>query len=346
MHTPERVIRSQPTGLSPLDGHTFEDIAASPYPATVLDEVTHLHCWFYPGETCSRDQGYRHKVHRINGVYCFMINDREDQGKFGNHDGGMVHGHARQPAAEGAVRRTRARSWWCSTTGRRWPASRSTPPSGQPVPNNNPNQYHATIRWARQPPVDPDLEPRGTCSTGRSRTRRRSSSTTARATTCRSRPTSGSSTRARTRTTTGTTTRTPASTGNEQSFYDLVPVITGPQGDYHARGATPGRRTARRCRAAGKHGDLNTPGTLLYEAWARAAGRARRAAARARHRLLRHHDLRDRVARGGRSSTTRTPTATARGCIPTPRGTASTPGRCGCRTTCAAPGCTRRRRTG
>ena len=40
MHTPERVIRSTSTGFSPLTGHTFADIAASPYPATVIDEVT------------------------------------------------------------------------------------------------------------------------------------------------------------------------------------------------------------------------------------------------------------------------------------------------------------------
>jgi hypothetical protein len=90
MHVPERVIRSQSTGLAPLDGHTFEDIAASPYAATYLDEVTHLHWWFHPGESCTPDQGYRHKVHKINGVHCFMINDREDQAKFGNHDGGAV----------------------------------------------------------------------------------------------------------------------------------------------------------------------------------------------------------------------------------------------------------------
>jgi hypothetical protein len=95
MHTPERVIRSNSTGLSPLDGHTFEDIVASPYTATYLDEITHMHWWFYPGDPWSGANGsfdapHQHKIHLINGVYCFMINDREDQSKFGPHDGGMA----------------------------------------------------------------------------------------------------------------------------------------------------------------------------------------------------------------------------------------------------------------
>ena len=40
MHTPERVIRSQSTGLSPLDGHTFEDIVDSPYLASLNPDPT------------------------------------------------------------------------------------------------------------------------------------------------------------------------------------------------------------------------------------------------------------------------------------------------------------------
>ena len=84
MHTPERVIRSNSTGRDPLDGHTFEDIENSDYAATVIDEVTHLHWWFYPGDAWSGYNGgydapHQHKIHLINGVYCFAINDREDQ---------------------------------------------------------------------------------------------------------------------------------------------------------------------------------------------------------------------------------------------------------------------------
>ncbi len=55
--------------------------------------------------------------------------------------------------------------------------------------------------------------------------------------------------------------------GNEQSFYDLVPVILGPQGDYRARGATPAN-DGPPLPGGKKHGDLNTPGTLLHDAWA------------------------------------------------------------------------------
>ncbi|GEM_PF-674722 len=103
MHVPERVIRSTTTGMTPLDGRTFDDIAASAYPATYLDEVNHLHFWFYPSETpwagfkpgesgidtTIGEQAYQHKVHKINGVYCFMINDREDNSKFWNQDDGL-----------------------------------------------------------------------------------------------------------------------------------------------------------------------------------------------------------------------------------------------------------------
>jgi len=103
MHVPERVIRSTTTGMLPLDGRTFEDISSSDYTATYLDEVNHLHFWFYPSETpwagfktgesgidfSIGEESYQHKVHKINGVYCFMINDREDNSKFWTQDDGL-----------------------------------------------------------------------------------------------------------------------------------------------------------------------------------------------------------------------------------------------------------------
>src|SRR5437870_4901604 len=55
-------------------------------------------------------------------------------------------------------------------------------------------------------------------------------------------------------------------TGNEQSYYDLVPVISGPQGDYHTRGATPAD-DGPPLPSGKKLGDLDTPGTLLRDAW-------------------------------------------------------------------------------
>ncbi len=103
MHVPERVIRSTTTGCAPLDGRTFEEIADSEYSAIYLDEVDHLHSWFYPEETpwagfkagesgidySIGEQPYQHKIHKINGVYCFMINDREDNSKFWVQDDGL-----------------------------------------------------------------------------------------------------------------------------------------------------------------------------------------------------------------------------------------------------------------
>lgn len=264
MHVPERVIRSQSTNLSPLDGHTFEDIAASPYTATYLDELTHLHRWFHPDETCAPDAGYRHKLHRINGVYCFMINDREDQGKFGNHDGGMVMDSRfsllQKAQYGGSSEVVVVFDDWEALAGKSFDAS-----SGNPIPNNNPNQYHNTIRWAANHPWIRIANLKDVLAAALA---------------------------------------SPASMvidhgvrhdlgmesyewlkhasedsyhywyynndagfgGNEQSFYDLVPVITGPQGDYRARNATPAN-DGPPLPGGMKHGDLNSPGTLMHATW-------------------------------------------------------------------------------
>ncbi|GAB4319507.1 MAG: hypothetical protein Kow0059_13540 [Candidatus Sumerlaeia bacterium] len=69
---PERVTR----------GSTFADLAAAGYGWTVLDQTQHLRAWF--GEN---GQGF--KIHRINGVNCFLINDTPDRFKFANTDGGL-----------------------------------------------------------------------------------------------------------------------------------------------------------------------------------------------------------------------------------------------------------------
>ena len=184
MHTPERVIRSQDTGLAPLDGRTFEDIAASPYAATYLDEVTHLHWWFYPGESCTPDQGYRHKVHRINGVYCFVINDREDQAKFGNQDGGVPL-DTRYSLLQKALYGNSSEivvvfDDWEALAGKSF-----DPVAGRERAEQQPEPVPQHHPLARQPPVGAHLEPEGPARAGRWPTRRRSWSTTARATTCR-----------------------------------------------------------------------------------------------------------------------------------------------------------------
>lgn len=69
---PERVVR----------GSTFADLSGAGYGWTILDQTQHLREWF--GEN-----GQGHKIHRINGVNCFMINDLPDRFKFANTDGGL-----------------------------------------------------------------------------------------------------------------------------------------------------------------------------------------------------------------------------------------------------------------
>ena len=169
MHVPERVIRSD-TGHpavrpdAPLDGKTFEEIENSGFAATYLDEVTHLHHWFYPNEQWNPgwddyawgrwaggqgndDEPYQHKVHKINGVLCFMINDREDQAKFGNWDGGMsmdtrytLLAKAMSPDSQQI---TVVFDDWEAFAGNSFASS---------TPNNNADQWHTTLRWAANHP--------------------------------------------------------------------------------------------------------------------------------------------------------------------------------------------------
>ncbi|MFH0980394.1 MAG: hypothetical protein V2A79_02515 [Planctomycetota bacterium] len=288
MHVPERVIRSQPTGFSPLDGLTFEDLDASDYVATYLDEVTHLHWWFYPGDPWSGyngtyDRPEHHKMHQINNVYCFAINDREDQAKFGPHDGGM-HRDVRFTLVDKAQQADQAQLTlvfddWEALAGKSF-----DPASGHSVENNNQMQYQQTIRWAANHPwievvtlkevldratnpANPQYDPAWVLDHG---------------------------------TQTDLSLQTyewlkhasensyhywyynqdAGYPGNEQNFYNLVPVIQGPQGDYHRRfpGSEPWDDASANAKdqTAGavflpsgkRHGDLNTPDTLLHDAWA------------------------------------------------------------------------------
>ncbi len=265
MHVPERVIRSTNTGFSPLNGHTFESITASPYVATVLDEITHLHAWFYPGEDCNGDYGYRHKVHKVNGVYCFVINDREDQGKFGNWDGGMVL-DSRSSLLQKALYGNSSEivvvfDDWEALAGKSF-----DPVGGGIIPNNNPNQYHATIRWAANHPwiristlkdllglalANPAafVIDHGTRYDLPLQTYEYLMHSTEDSYDNWYYGGSGGGSAA------------------EQDFYSLVPVLTGPQGDYHTRGVGTGSDGPGL--PSGKaNGDLNTPGTLIHDAWA------------------------------------------------------------------------------
>ncbi len=263
MHVPERVIRSLPTGLSPLTGLTFGDITAAGYDATYLDAAAHLHHWFYPSETEWPDQSYRHKAHEIDGVLCWMINHREDDKKFWVQDGGL-HLDTRRSLA------SKAAGWepqlvlvfddWEALAGKSFGAV-----SGQMEPNDNPIQYNRTIRWiANHPWIEmvtlADMTARAQAEPGTWRIQQ------------------------------GSPTDLDIMTyhwlqhavedsyhnwyynsaggvpGNEQSFYDLVPVISGEQGDYRVRGVGP-EADGPPIPSSMAFGDLNTPGTLLYETW-------------------------------------------------------------------------------
>lgn len=288
MHTPERVIRSDSTGLSPLDGHTFADIAASGYAATYIDEITHLHWWFYSsdpwsGYNGSYDAPHQHKLHLINGVYCFAINDREDQAKFGPHDGGMAL-DTRYTLLDKASQADQAQLTlvfddWEALAGKSF-----DPSAGQSAENNNQWQYQQTIRWAANHPwievvTLADVLDRATNAANAQYDagwvvdhgyRYDLSIQTYEWL----KHASENSYHYWYYNDNG------GYTGNEQSFYNLVPVLLGMQGDYHQRfsGSEPTNDAAANAKdlAAGavflpsgmSHGDLNTPGTLLRDVWA------------------------------------------------------------------------------
>lgn len=156
MHVPERVM--------PLRAAPFQDILAGGYAATYLDEVTHLHWWFYPNEQNNPgwddanfgrwaggggndEEPYHHKLHKIHGVLTFMINDREDQSKFGNDDGGMMR-DTRYTLLQKALHPDSSQITivfddWEAFAGNSFASS---------TPNNNADQWHRTIRWAANKP--------------------------------------------------------------------------------------------------------------------------------------------------------------------------------------------------
>ncbi len=169
MHIPERVFhtntqwsKADPDG--PLKGQPFGDILAGGYAAAYLDEVTHLHWWFYPEEQNNPgwddnnfgrwaggggndEEPYHHKIHKIHGVLTFMINDREDQSKFGNDDGGMMR-DTRYTLLDKAMSADSSQITivfddWEAFAGNSFASS---------TPNNNADQWHATIRWAANKP--------------------------------------------------------------------------------------------------------------------------------------------------------------------------------------------------
>ena len=169
MHIPERVFHTNtswehanPQG--PLKGQPFADIVAGGYAAAYLDEVTHLHWWFYPNEqqrpgwddnnfgrwaggSGNDEEPYHHKLHKIHGVLTFMLNDREDQSKFGNDDGGMMRDTRytllQKALSPDASQITIVFDDWEAFAGNSFASD---------TPNNNADQWHRTIRWAANHP--------------------------------------------------------------------------------------------------------------------------------------------------------------------------------------------------
>jgi hypothetical protein len=291
MHIPERVIRQQPTGFSPLNGRTFDDIVAAGYKAAYVDEVCHFHHWWDRSNTTwsgapagPGEKPSEHKIHLANGVHLFMINDREDRAKFGDgtEDGGAALG-MRFTLLEKARHADQAQLTlvfddWEALAGKSF-----DPIGGSLTANNNQLKYQWTIRWlANRPwievvnlkeileratnPAHPQYDPAWVIDHG-----------------------------------------TPDNLGiqayewlkhatqnsydswyyanaggvpqKEQDFYNLVPVISGEQGDYFRRftaGQIPSRPTndAQAAAVDGpkipsnmKFGDLNTPGTIMHDTW-------------------------------------------------------------------------------
>ena len=281
MHVPERVIRSQGTGMSPLTGFTFSDITAGGYKATFLDEVTHYHWWFDSAETRwsgnggSYDAPPQHKIHKINGAYCFLINDREDQAKFGPADGGL-NLDTRFTLLDKAIQSDQSQLTlvfddWEALAGKSFDSG-----SGNSSENNNQMQYQQTIRWIANHQwievvnlkdildravnsSNPQYNSSWVVDHGIQTTLNIQSYEWLKHATENSYHYWYYNSNA-------------GFGGNEQNFYSLVPVITGSQGDYRSRGyggnsSAPSLYDGPGLPSGKSHGDLNTPGTLMHDTW-------------------------------------------------------------------------------
>ena len=138
---PERVTR----------GTTFADVIADAsgkrnrYDYAVVDQVTHVARWFGHADAHS-SKG--HKVNRINGVKCFLINDEADQWKFANSDGGLwiwtrrgLIDKALDPDQE---QLTLVFDDWEAYAGRSF--------TSFGVGSDNPDNYETTLRWIANHP--------------------------------------------------------------------------------------------------------------------------------------------------------------------------------------------------
>lgn len=133
--TPERVIR----------GSTFRDIRRSGYEWTVIDQQNHLWTWFGKADALSRAG---HKINRINGVNCFVINDDADQKKFWNSDGG-AHVDTRRLLLDKALDRDQQQLTLVFDD---WEAYAGRSFTSFGVGNDNPDNYNRHVRWIANHP--------------------------------------------------------------------------------------------------------------------------------------------------------------------------------------------------
>lgn len=133
--SPERVLR----------GSSFADIRAAGYEWTVIDQANHLERWFGAAEARSR-RG--HKINRIHGVNCFVINDDADQLKFANTDGGTALATRRQLVAKALDPDQQQLivvfDDWEAYAGRSF--------TSFGLGNDNPDNYERHIRWLANHP--------------------------------------------------------------------------------------------------------------------------------------------------------------------------------------------------
>ena len=150
---PERVIK----------GSTFYDLKASSITAIVLDDKYHILDWFYGGDVNNTSfQNERFKIHKINGIYVFLINgvrtDQEsppstsneltygyydpDGSKFWNQDDGL-HIGTRKLLLEKALSSDQEQlvlvfDDWEAYAGRSFTSEE---------PNDNADNWDKTVRW-------------------------------------------------------------------------------------------------------------------------------------------------------------------------------------------------------
>ena len=137
---PERVTR----------GETLADVLrdargqATGYQFAVLDQVSHLERWYGAQEAHARG----HKLNRIGGVTCFLINDEDDQWKFATSDGGLWLESRRRLLAKALdpdqEQLTLVFDDWEAFSGRSF--------TSFGVGNDNPDNYERGLRWIANHP--------------------------------------------------------------------------------------------------------------------------------------------------------------------------------------------------